>query len=306
MSHDDDDDFDPALEALPPPPPDFPFLGGHPPPATKIGRATPDAIRDARAGVEVGPGTFKLADGTVILLQDHLAGSMYSALVLDPLTTLAKADGYPYELFGYGVSQPMACGRTATRTHTNVPRGGYNGLPQAYEGLVTGWHAQLSEPRNPLIDAWASSINATFRYREKVYFECPLIDLIAKADVGAPDPDKALDGGDAAVDLLSDTLRNPAPVRMQANLSYKVVLEPYKTQPAEDLAAYLTTTVPTKKLDFDQQIALERLDVVKDFAGGAVHTHIVDTMRRLRGGETTTRTITLWIHLDGLWLRPVV
>lgn len=195
-------------------------------------------------GVAPGTTTFTLQDGTVIALADWIDDRVYGTI------QLSNGQSGSLECFGAGLSQQIPGGtRTLTTADTNLQRPGSNGLPQAYELLVfsigidfvRACRAQsgqsnpviadgsgaLSEPlRNSTFFGINRMTNIQFKYREKVYAEGVPINFPngrgAYIDVTSSDFEVVNNGRPDPHSRNSMVL----PVRLQENLSFKVVYAP--------------------------------------------------------------------------------
>ncbi len=195
-------------------------------------------------GVAPGTTTFTRQDGTVISLADWIDDRVYGAI------QLSNGQSGSLECFGAGLSQQIPGGtRTLTSTDTNLQRPGSNGLPQAYELLVfsigidfvracrpqTG-QAQpviadgsgaLSEPlRNSTFFGINRVTNIQFKYREKVYAE--------GVPVNFPNGRGAwINATSSDFEVVNNGRPDPRsrnsmvlPIRLQENLSFKLVFAP--------------------------------------------------------------------------------
>jgi len=195
-------------------------------------------------GVAPGTTTFTLQDGTVISLADWIDDRVFSTI------QLSNGQSGSLECFGAGLSQQIPGGtRTLTSADTNLQRPGSNGLPQAYELLVfsigidfvracrpqTG-QAQpvfgdgsgaLSEPlRNATFFGINRLTNIQFKYREKTYAEGVPVNFPngrgAWINVTTSDFEVVNNGRPDPRSRNSMVL----PIRLQENLSFKLVFAP--------------------------------------------------------------------------------
>lgn len=213
-------------------------------------------------GVAPGTTTFTLQDGTVISLADWIDDRVFGTI------QLSNGQSSSLECFGAGLSQQIPGGtRTLNTADTNLQRPGSNGLPQAYELLVfsigidfvracraqTGGtqpvaqdtSGALSEPvRMTTFFQINRLVNVQFKYREKVYAEGVPVNFpngrgawinttssdFEVVNNGRPDPRS----------------RNSMvlPIRLQENLSFKLVVNPQQalviSQDATDGSTDLT------------------------------------------------------------------
>ncbi len=195
-------------------------------------------------GVAPGTTTFTLQDGSVISLADWIDDRLFGVI------QLSNAQSTPLECFGAGLSQQIPGGtRTLTQADTNLQRPGSNGLQQAYEMLVfsigiefmracrppTGatqpvlsdGSGALSEPLR--YDTYFQINRVTdcqFKYREKVYAE-GLPENFPQGhggwiNVTSSDFEVVVNGRPTPDARNSMVL----PIRLQENLSFKLVFYP--------------------------------------------------------------------------------
>jgi hypothetical protein len=205
-------------------------------------------------GVAPGTTTFNLQDGTVIALADWIDDRVFGVV------QLSNGQSGSLECFGAGLSQQIPGGtRTLTTADTNLQRPGSNGLPQAYELLVfsigidfvracrpqTGGaqpviadgSGALSEPlRNSTFFGINRITNIQFKYREKVYAEGVPVNFPngrgAYINVTSSDFEVVNNGRPDPRSRNSMVL----PVRLQENLSFKVVFAPQSPLAISQLA----------------------------------------------------------------------
>lgn len=195
-------------------------------------------------GVAPGTTTFTLQDGTAISLADWIDDRLFGAI------QLSNAQSTSLECFGAGLSQTIPGGsRTLTTADTNLQRPGSNGLPQAYEMLVfsigiefiracrpqTGGTqpvladgtGALSEPVRMTTFFQINRVtNVQFKYREKVYAE------------GIPENfpqghGEWINTTTSDFEVVQNSRPTPdarnsvvLPIRLQENLSFKLVFSP--------------------------------------------------------------------------------
>lgn len=165
-----------------------------------------------------------------------MTSSLYSAFIVD-----ANMGCPPqWELFGYGVSQ-YVCGTTiiAQRSHTNVPRGSYAGLPMGWDAIIDHWRALTSIRFAEPVLEWASQLHATFRASDKVIERRPLIDLLmASQNVFEP------------IDQIRGEYRPPqrSAFWLRENLSYAVEIVPENTSVNDKLCTWLVEHAPEPRL----------------------------------------------------------
>lgn len=205
-------------------------------------------------GVAPGTTTFTLQDGTVIQLSDWIDDRIYNTV------QLSNNQSTPLECFGAGVSQQIPGGtRTLTNADTNLQRPGSTGLPQAYEMLVFAIGIEFVRACRPAQGATQPQLNDTngaisepvrmntmfqinrltqvvFKYREKAYSEGVPIQYpqgygfwintttsdFEVVQNGRPTPDSR-----SALVL---------PIRLQENLSFKLVWYPQGPLAIDQLA----------------------------------------------------------------------
>lgn len=84
-------------------------------------------------GVAPGTYTFTMPNGQVLSIEDWIDDKLYSTV------QLSNAQSQGVEAFTVGRGLQISGGtRTTTRVDTNVPRGGENGLPLAWEMFIYG------------------------------------------------------------------------------------------------------------------------------------------------------------------------
>lgn len=200
-------------------------------------------------GVAPGTTTFTLQDGSVISLADWIDDRLFGAI------QLSNTQSTSLELFGAGLSQTIPGGaRTLTTADTNLQRPGSNGLPQAYEMLVfsigieflracrpqTGGTnpvladgtGALSEPVRMTTFFQINRVtNVQFKYREKVYAE----GLVENFPQGHGEWINTTTSDFEVVQNSRPTpdARNAMvlPIRLQENLSFKLVFSPQAALP---------------------------------------------------------------------------
>lgn len=225
-----------------------------------------------------GSQTIRMPDGSTVELTDLCYQSLRSAFVVRPW-----ADDSQWDLFSYGRSQDVvgAPGLKATRAHTNLPRSGDSGLPKDWEAMIYRWRANLNVLlEQPVLD-WASETSVHFEYNGKHYGDEKLIDLLFGA--------QPLSVGDAF------------PVHMRDGCSFKAVVLTGNMKALEELRVWLrgdTTKAANTELDM-------LVEVAKHFRGEAADA-IVEGIRRVQKKTQPGRTLTGWVHLEGLMRRPVV
>lgn len=195
-------------------------------------------------GVAPGTTTFTLQDGTVISLADWIDDRVFGTV------QLSNGQSTALECFGAGLSQQIPGGtRTLTTADTNLQRPGSNGLPQAYEllvfsigiDLVRACRPQTSQSQPVLADgsgALSEGVrfttffqinrltNIQFKYREKVYAEGVIVNFPngrgQYINVTSSDFEVVNNGRPDARSRNSMVL----PIRLQENLSFKLVFSP--------------------------------------------------------------------------------
>jgi hypothetical protein len=120
----------------------------------------------------LNPGQVMLDDGTVIHWADYLPWRLRSAF---PVT--ATDDVSHWRLFTWAAGQsPWTVPIVATRAHTNMPQP--NCLPKNHEMLVRSIRASTNVLlEQPVLD-WASETSIRYTYRNKLYSEDLLVDLL--------------------------------------------------------------------------------------------------------------------------------
>lgn len=194
-------------------------------------------------GVAPGTTTFTLQNGDVISLADWIDDRLFGAI------QLSNAQSTSLECFGAGLSQTIPGGtRTLTTADTNLQRPGSNGLPQAYEMLVfsigiefmramranssgqvvlADGSGALSEPIRMTTFFQINRVtNVQFKYREKVYAE----GIIENFPQGHGEWINVTTSDFEVVQNSRPTpdARNAMvlPIRLQENLSFKLVFSP--------------------------------------------------------------------------------
>lgn len=173
------------------------------------------SIRNKVAAQAADKTTLKMPDGTIIYLADYIEKSLYSSLIIEP----EKPNCNPIELFSYGLSQQIVgSSRLATRIHTNVPRAGYSGLPQAWSGVVFGWRA-TTDVDTPEFRRWAMRTLCQFRYNRRVKMEASLFELLRRPIQDEADCSE-FNGFEPPRD-------SPfmVPIRLDENLEFAVIIE---------------------------------------------------------------------------------
>jgi hypothetical protein len=169
-------------------------------------------------------------------LSDFRAGSYYSAAEIDG-TNWARLS-----LFGNGLSQTMpGSTRFLTRVHTNIPRGGWSGLPQGYEALVVGWRARITEdPEERAVKDWLHATAVEFRYNSRIMIQSPLSELVRGEPrvITADEAEYLFSDDPSKVNAMAARLGMQT-IRLQEQLSYMVDLEPIDRKAMDGLSAYL-------------------------------------------------------------------
>lgn len=194
-------------------------------------------------GVAPGTTTFTLQNGDVISLADWIDDRLFGAI------QLSNSQSTSLECFGAGLSQTIPGGtRTLTTADTNLQRPGSNGLPQAYEMLVfsigiefmramrattagavviADGSGALSEPVRVTTFFQINRVtNVQFKYREKVYAE----GLIENFPQGHG---MWINTTTSDFEVVQNSRPTPdarnamvLPIRLQENLSFKLVFSP--------------------------------------------------------------------------------
>lgn len=95
-------------------------------------------------GVAPGTYTFTMPNGQVLSIEDWIDDKLYSTV------QLANGQSQAVEAFTVGRGLQISGGsRTTTRVDTNVPRGGENGLPLAWEMFVYGLGIKITRLCRP-------------------------------------------------------------------------------------------------------------------------------------------------------------
>lgn len=213
-------------------------------------------------GVAPGTTTFTLQDGSVISLADWIDDRIFGTI------QLSNGQSATLECFGSGLSQQIPGGsRTQSAADTNLQRAGANGLPQAYEMLVfaigvdivracrpqtgqtqpvlaDGSGALSESPRHNTFFQTNRVTNLQFKYREKVYAE----GVIANFPIGRGE---WITTTSSNFEVVNNGRPDPRsrnsmvlPIRLQENLSFKLVFSPQVAlvinQPASDGGTALT------------------------------------------------------------------
>lgn len=195
-------------------------------------------------GVAPGTTTFTLQNGDVISLADWIDDRVFGTI------QLSNGQSTPLECFGAGISQQIPGGtRTLTEADTNLQRAGSNGLQQAYEMLVfsigiefmracrpqtgqaqpvlsDGSGALSEAPRFDTIFGVNRLVNVKFKYRDKPYAE----GIPENFPVGhgfwintTTSDFEVVQNGRPTPDSRNALV---LPIRLQENLSFKLVFYP--------------------------------------------------------------------------------
>ena len=127
-------------------------------------------------GVAPGTTTLRLPDGTLLELHDWVATSLYSTCIIEPTRYTDTIN-----LFSNGLGQQIIGSfqnKFNTRAHTNVPRGGYCGLPKSWQFYINGVYAETNYERNSIVEDWLFTTSATIIYNGKPYLDTPLSALM--------------------------------------------------------------------------------------------------------------------------------
>lgn len=126
-------------------------------------------------------------------------------------------------------------GRAVTPADSNIPRAGYNGLPQGWEAYVVGWRAAVEDAAIDLMDAHAlamflATASVRLEYSLRTYRTTTLADLtrgLPMSDVAAADAQAAHWRNIVARVLTGDPLPHTmvVPLRILENLSFNVFVE---------------------------------------------------------------------------------
>lgn len=156
--------------------------------------------------------------------------SLYSALVIDA----DKGTLGEYALFSYSQAQNvMGSDQVATASYTNVPRSGWNGLPQGWDFYVSRWRVQTNlRIDEPLMD-WAAESTARLIYNNRPITTRPVLDLLmaphdfyVAADL---DPDN---------ELPASFRGGPMPLWMREAIAYEVRIQ-VNDRATQELQTYL-------------------------------------------------------------------
>jgi len=219
---------------------------------------------------------LKLGDGTEIAMADLIREDLYSAFMLHPWH-----DSDAWDLYAYGVQMgdlPGALpGTRPTRAHTNVPRSGETGLPRDWQMQVWKWRATLSAPLDQTILDWASETTAQFHYNGKSYVTRALVELLLHpCSLGEQE----------------------LPVHIREHLSYGANIRTENKAVLVKLREWLRGP-----LDETVRDAATELNVI---AGLVRDEAVATSLRRVQAKLQPGRSITCWLHLDGLLLRAIV
>lgn len=186
------------------------------------------------------------------------------------------AELYDIDVFAAGRCEPIPGGtRRMTRAHTNIPKGGYNGLPKDWEFAVLNWRASFNLPyEQPLLD-WAAETSVQFMYNESCVGDAVLADLLFGARrLGT----------------------NGLPVLMRENLGYRATVRTENARVFDNLIDWLKRT--------SEYMALQE---VKDAMMVVKSDKALDSLRRaVKLLDVEPRDLTGWIHLEGYMNRVVV
>jgi hypothetical protein len=223
--------------------------------------------RDPKPIVGTAPGTttLQLPDGTKIELHDWVATTLYSTCVIEPT---AQIDAI--RLFSNGLGQQVIGSfqnKFNTRAHTNVPRGGYCGLPKGWQFYVHGVYAETNYERNSFIEDWLFTSNASVIYRNKTYLDTPLTALMNPTTM---------------MDPLEEPLHN------------EFSIEPYTTKFARTKDIGVNLVLPI--------LLRENLEYEVNVASSCrrIQERLANHIRAQQGRELYLR-----VHLDGLLCKPV-
>jgi hypothetical protein len=145
-------------------------------------------------------------------------------------------------------------GRAVTSADSNIPRAGYNGLPQGWEAYVVGWRAAAEDAAIDLVDArtlavFLATTSVRLTYNEKTYRTTTLADLtrgLPMGDVAAADAQAAHWRSIVARVLMGDPLPRTMviPLHILENLSFNV----FVTGDPDITAALRAALKPTDRL----------------------------------------------------------
>lgn len=218
-----------------------------------------------------------LEDGREIWLNDTIRDSLRSSFVVHP-----RRDDTMWEVFVRGRGEPLPGDPSikATRTHTNIPRGGGSGLPCGWEMLIHSWRAGCADLSQPVLD-WAAETNAMLEYNCKAYNSAVLIDLLL----------------DRRVTFIDD------PIHVRENLMYKVVVETTNTKALAALREHL------RKPNGEIREAVTELETLARMTTGVEDPWARRTVSSVRHVQemlkAPERSLLCWIDLEGHLVRPV-
>lgn len=265
-------------------------------------QADPDLLTRLGATWDPDGRVYRLPNGARISFSDWTSGSMYSAA---DLTTVAE--NAECRLFEYGKSQLLPGSSTACATdlHTNVPRAGYVGLPQGFEGLVFGLTARTSvaPALQEYLDAWIDTAVIHFSYNYKVVFHAPLRKLftderqtIDRATAGVA---INVNQEDQPTSLRSATMEGMLPIHLRENLSYYAEIKSTSEKTAFQLVeAIRRQQAPSREI----HEACVRLRVASA-ASSTTQSRLIDEAIEL---IVPTKPLLLWVDLLGFWKRPII
>jgi len=235
---------------------------------------------------------LKLPDGKTISLNELLYSTLRSACMIQPW-----ADDDHWDLFVNGQSQPLAGNPNiaATLAHTNVPRSGDSGLPKDWSMLAYRWRASSNVPPvQPMLD-WASETSVSFLYNQKRYATEKLADLLLGPQLLGQLPD--------------------CPIHLRESLSYKAIIYTENRAALIGLRRWLRNDMTDAGIETDSRTRLiwkdcvAELETIATMAANfnsegmrAVSNQIRNVQNKLMPG----RTMTLWLHIEGLIERSVV
>ena len=219
-----------------------------------------------------GAMSYRLPDGRVIDLTEWVTTSLRSAMIIDP----HEACPSEWDMFTYSRGQMISgTARPATHAHANLPRSGELGLPKGWEMCVTGWRATVNMPMHQPILDWTAETSVAFEYASKYYPETTLLDL-----------------------LLSPHAIDKPPVHMYENLAYAVRVRS-STSAVAALRDWLRRDVT---LSDQVRDAITELDAIIELSP----ENIARGLRRVQAKMSKGKTVTVWVHLDGLMKRMIV
>lgn len=229
--------------------------------------------------------------------------SLYSALVID-----ADQPGgtMPWRLFDYGIAQPITLHtRPAMRIHTNVPRTGGSGLPMNWSHRVSRWRATttLRTNRTGLERAMPDLVGAREVIRDTFLEgdDATAIAMIRELDGALLEPQVVLDW---AATCSAAFWYNGRPVVTTTLLD--LLHQPHALSTSTRLVDRGNRMSPASPVSTDPFVhILENMsfEVVIEPQGRG--TEAYDRLRTWLGANTASKSMTLWVWLEGNLVRDV-